>query len=90
MAAPRPTAAVWTVVTTQPYRPRTRRRNHKVIWRGPYIKGPDGAPLLVGPKAQACSPFAGPDWTGQVVPPSRGSGDAAGPHHDQLHLIRLT
>ena len=26
---------------------------HKVIWRGPYIKGPDGAPLLIGPKAQA-------------------------------------
>lgn len=26
---------------------------HKVIWRGPYIKGPDGAPLLVGQKAQA-------------------------------------
>jgi hypothetical protein len=27
--------------------------SHKVIWRGPYIKGPDGAPLLIGPKAQA-------------------------------------
>ena len=26
---------------------------HKVIWRGPYIKGPDGAPRLIGPKAQA-------------------------------------
>jgi hypothetical protein len=26
---------------------------HKVIWRGPYIKGPGGAPLLIGPKAQA-------------------------------------
>jgi hypothetical protein len=26
---------------------------HKVIWRGPYIKGPDGAPLLVGGKAHA-------------------------------------
>ena len=26
---------------------------HKVIWRGPYIKGPDGAPLLIGPIAQA-------------------------------------
>jgi hypothetical protein len=26
---------------------------HKVIWRGPYIKGPDGAPLLIGPKAHA-------------------------------------
>jgi hypothetical protein len=26
---------------------------HKVIWRGPYIKGPDGAPLLIGPEAQA-------------------------------------
>jgi hypothetical protein len=25
---------------------------HKIIWRGPYIKGPDGAPLLIGPKAQ--------------------------------------
>jgi hypothetical protein len=26
---------------------------HKVIWRGPYIKGPDGAPLLTGRKALA-------------------------------------
>jgi hypothetical protein len=26
---------------------------HKVIWRGPYVKGPDGAPLLIDPKAQA-------------------------------------
>ena len=26
---------------------------HKVIWRGPYIKGPDGAPLLTGGKALA-------------------------------------
>ena len=26
---------------------------HKVIWLGPYIKGPDGSPLLIGPKAQA-------------------------------------
>jgi hypothetical protein len=26
---------------------------HKLIWRGPYIKGPDGAPLLIGPQAQA-------------------------------------
>lgn len=25
---------------------------HKVRFRGPYIKGPDGAPLLIGPKAQ--------------------------------------
>ena len=24
---------------------------HKVIFRGPYIEGPDGAPLLVGGKA---------------------------------------
>jgi hypothetical protein len=26
---------------------------HKVLWRGLYIKGPDGAPLLIGSKAQA-------------------------------------
>lgn len=26
---------------------------HKVIWRGPYIKGPDGAPLLDGDKVYA-------------------------------------
>lgn len=26
---------------------------HKVLWRGPYIKGPDGAPLLDGDKVQA-------------------------------------
>lgn len=27
--------------------------SHKVLWRGPYIKGPGGAPLLIGSKAQA-------------------------------------
>jgi hypothetical protein len=26
---------------------------HRIIWRGPYIKGPDGAPLLDGDKVQA-------------------------------------
>lgn len=26
---------------------------HKVIWRGPYIKGPEGAPLLAGETVQA-------------------------------------
>lgn len=26
---------------------------HKVIWRGPFIKGPEGAPLLVGEKVRA-------------------------------------
>jgi hypothetical protein len=26
---------------------------HKVLWRGPYIKGPDGAPLLSGEKVNA-------------------------------------
>jgi hypothetical protein len=26
---------------------------HKIIWRGPYIKGPDGAPLLDGDKVHA-------------------------------------
>lgn len=26
---------------------------HKVIWRGPYIAGPEGAPLLAGEKVQA-------------------------------------
>lgn len=28
-------------------------QTHRVIFRGPYIKGPDGAPLLTGPRAQA-------------------------------------
>lgn len=27
------------------------RQEHRVIWRGPYIKGPAGAPLMVGEKA---------------------------------------
>jgi hypothetical protein len=26
---------------------------HKVLWRGPYIKGPAGAPLLSGEKVNA-------------------------------------
>ena len=28
-------------------------QRHRVIWRGPYIKGPDDAPLLAGEKVQA-------------------------------------
>ncbi|WP_318218776.1 hypothetical protein [Streptomyces sp. SCL15-6] len=28
-------------------------QEHRLIWRGPYIKGPAGAPLLVGEKAYA-------------------------------------
>lgn len=28
-------------------------QRHKVIWRGPYIRGPEGAPLLAGEKVQA-------------------------------------
>jgi hypothetical protein len=27
------------------------RQEHRVIWRGPYIKGPAGAPLMMGEKA---------------------------------------
>lgn len=26
---------------------------HKVIWRGPYIKGPEGAPMMKGPRVNA-------------------------------------
>ena len=30
-----------------------REQVHRIIWRGPYIKGPDGAPLLTGETIQA-------------------------------------
>ena len=30
-----------------------REKVHKILWRGPYIKGPENAPLLTGEKVQA-------------------------------------
>lgn len=32
------------------------RQEHRVIWRGPYIKGPVDAPLMVGEKTYLVDP----------------------------------
>jgi hypothetical protein len=31
-------------------------QEHRVIWRGPYSKGPPGAPLMVGEKTYVVDP----------------------------------